>query len=63
MGYKANLDGQFVFIRFYVASHSMSLSEALTTTAIDTVSEFIRRPTKTEQQNRNLKISKALGPT
>ena len=29
-----------VFIHFYRASHSMSLSEALLTTAIDTVSEF-----------------------
>ena len=31
------------FIHFYSASHSMSLSVALPTTAIDTVSEFIRR--------------------
>jgi len=29
-----------VFIHFYSASHNMSLSEALPTTAIDTVSEF-----------------------
>jgi len=32
-----------VFIHFYGASHSMSLSEALQTTAIDTVSEFTSR--------------------
>ena len=32
-----------VFIDFYSASHSMSLSEALPPTAIDTVSEFTRR--------------------
>src|SRR6218665_1032614 len=32
-----------VFIHFYSASHSLSLSEALPTTAIDTVSEFTRR--------------------
>ena len=32
-----------VFIHFYSASHSMSLSEALQTTAINTVLEFIRR--------------------
>src|SRR6218665_3991259 len=32
-----------VFIHFYSASHSMSLSEALPTIAIDTVSEFTRR--------------------
>src|SRR6218665_1538325 len=32
-----------VFIHFYSASPSMSLSEALPTTAIDTVSEFTRR--------------------
>jgi len=32
-----------VFVHFYSASHSMSLSEALPTTAIDTVSQFIRR--------------------
>ena|SRR6218665_3263767 len=32
-----------VFIHFYSASHSMSLSEALPTTAIDTVSEFTHR--------------------
>src|SRR6218665_3301005 len=32
-----------VFIHFYSASHSMSLSEALPTTAIDAVSEFTRR--------------------
>jgi len=31
------------FIHFYSASHSMSLSEALLTTAIDTVSQFTRR--------------------
>ena len=31
-----------VFIHFYSASHSLSLSEALPTTAIDTVSEFTR---------------------
>jgi len=30
-----------VLIHFYSASHSMSLSEALPTTAIDTVSEFL----------------------
>src|SRR6218665_3992599 len=30
-------------IHFYSASHSMSLSEALPTTAIDTVLEFTRR--------------------
>src|SRR6218665_3600515 len=29
-----------VFIHFYSASHGMSLSEAIPTTAIDTVSEF-----------------------
>src|SRR6218665_1036176 len=29
-----------VFIHFYSASHSLSLSEALPTTAVDTVSEF-----------------------
>ena len=34
-----------VFIHFYSASHSMSLSEAFPTTAIDTVSEFTRRST------------------
>ena len=34
-----------VFIHFYSASHSMSLSEALPTTAIDTVSEFTRQST------------------
>src|SRR6218665_38116 len=33
----------FVFIPFYSASHSISFSEALPTTAIDTVSEFTRR--------------------
>jgi len=33
----------FVFIHFGSASHSMSLSEALQTTTIDTVSEFTRR--------------------
>src|SRR6218665_171633 len=32
-----------VFIHFYSASHSTSLSEALPTTAIDTVSEFTCR--------------------
>ena len=32
-----------VFIHFYSASHSMSLSEALPSTEIDTVSEFTRR--------------------
>src|SRR6218665_3287495 len=32
-----------VFIHFYSASHNLSLSEALPTTAIDTVSEFTRR--------------------
>ena len=32
-----------VFIHLYSASHSLSLSEALSTTAIDTVSEFARR--------------------
>src|SRR6218665_1967172 len=32
-----------IFIHFYSASHSMSLSEALQTTAIDTVSEFTRQ--------------------
>src|SRR6218665_731927 len=32
-----------VFIHFYSASHSMILSEALPTTAIDTVLEFTRR--------------------
>src|SRR6218665_3622167 len=32
-----------VFIHFFSASHSLSLSEALPTTAIDTVSEFTRR--------------------
>src|SRR6218665_3358982 len=32
-----------VFIHFCSASHSTSLSESLPTTAIDTVSEFIRR--------------------
>src|SRR6218665_645267 len=32
-----------VFIHFYSASHSLSLSEALPTTAIATVSEFTRR--------------------
>ena len=32
-----------VFIHFYSASHSMSLSEALPTTAIDIVSEFTCR--------------------
>src|SRR6218665_997079 len=32
-----------VFIHFYSASHSLSLSEVLPTTAIDTVSEFTRR--------------------
>src|SRR6218665_3854413 len=32
-----------VFIHFYSGSHSLSLSEALPTTAIDTVSEFTRR--------------------
>jgi len=32
-----------VFIHFYSASHNMSLSEALPTTAIDTVSEFTHR--------------------
>src|SRR6218665_274245 len=32
-----------VFIHFYSASHGMSLSEELPTTAIDTVSEFTRR--------------------
>src|SRR6218665_1368446 len=32
-----------VFIHFYSASHSLSLSEALPNTAIDTVSEFTRR--------------------
>ena len=32
-----------VFIHFYSASHGMSLSEALPTIAIDTVSEFTRR--------------------
>ena len=31
------------FIHFYSAYHGMSLSEALPTTAIDTVSEFTRR--------------------
>jgi len=36
----------FVFIHFYGASHSMSLSEALPTTANDTVSEFTRRSAK-----------------
>src|SRR6218665_352658 len=33
----------FVFIHIYSASHSISLSEVLRTTAIDTVSEFTRR--------------------
>jgi len=32
-----------VFIHFYSASHSLSLSEVLPTTAIDTVSEFTPR--------------------
>src|SRR6218665_134040 len=32
-----------VFIHFYSASNNLSLSEALPTTAIDTVSEFTRR--------------------
>ena len=32
-----------VFIHFYSASHSLSLSEALPTTAIDTVLEFTRQ--------------------
>ena len=32
-----------VFIHFYSASRSLSLSEALPTTAIDTVAEFTRR--------------------
>src|SRR6218665_2282091 len=32
-----------VFIHFYSAFHSMSLSEALPTTVVDTVSEFTRR--------------------
>src|SRR6218665_194945 len=32
-----------VFIHFYIAAHSMSLSEALSITSIDTVSEFTRR--------------------
>ena len=32
-----------VFIHFYSASHSLNLSEALPTTAIDTESEFTRR--------------------
>src|SRR6218665_3150781 len=32
-----------VFVHFYSASHSMSLSEALSTTAIDTVSELTLR--------------------
>ena len=32
-----------VFINFYSASHSKSLSEALLTIAIDTVSEFTRQ--------------------
>ena len=31
------------YIHFYSASHSLSLSEALLTTAIDTVSEVTRR--------------------
>jgi len=34
---------RIVFIHFHSASHSMSLSQALTTTAIDTVMEFTRR--------------------
>ena len=38
-----HLPYSIVFIHFYSASHSMSLSEALPTTAIDTVSEFTRR--------------------
>src|SRR6218665_1403746 len=33
----------FVFIHFYCASHIMSFSEALPTTAIDTMSKFTRR--------------------
>ena len=37
-----------VFIHFYSASHSMRLSEALPTSAIDTVSEFTRRSTTCE---------------
>jgi len=32
-----------VFIHFYSAYHSMSLSEVLPTTAIDIVSDFTRR--------------------
>jgi len=32
-----------VLIHFYSASHSMNLSEALPTTAIDSVSEFTHR--------------------
>jgi len=35
--------GRQLLLYFYSASHSVSLSEALSTTKIDTVSEFTRR--------------------
>jgi len=40
---RSNVMGCIVFVHFYSASHSMSLSEELLTTAIDTVSEFTSR--------------------
>src|SRR6218665_541643 len=43
LGTKSILLYCIVLIHFYSASHGISLSEVLPTTAIDTVSEFTRR--------------------
>src|SRR6218665_1775291 len=43
-----------VFIHFYSSPHGVSLSEALPTTAIDTVSEFYTRKRKRQLQVKDL---------